>query len=126
MSQHDRAADEQAAAVLRLLEGLTARGITVTITPGQHLAQAAVDTALGALDPIGADLDQLATIRRALADGPRVCRYHGTNFELSHMAFGLPRCESCRQPYRVAQALAALKQIGAGRSAVDPEEKTDA
>ena len=54
----------------------------------------------------------IPVIRRALAGEPRACRFHGTDFERSNLAFGLPRCESCRQPYRVAEALAALDQIG--------------
>lgn len=53
----------------------------------------------------------LSVVRRALAGEPRTCRYHGTDFERSDMAFGLPRCDSCKQPYRVAQALAALARI---------------
>lgn len=57
----------------------------------------------------------LPVVRRALAGEPRTCRYHGTDFERSNLAFGLPRCDSCKQPYRVAQALGALDRIEGDR-----------
>jgi hypothetical protein len=40
---------------------------------------------------------------------PQSCRYHGTEFEKSGMRRGLPKCESCQQPYRVTKVLAAIE-----------------
>lgn len=51
----------------------------------------------------------LSVIRDALEGAERTCRYHGAEFtppgQFSH---GLPRCESCRHPWRVTQALIQL------------------
>jgi hypothetical protein len=44
----------------------------------------------------------------ALAEAEQVCRYHGPDFEKSGMRQGLPRCDSCKQPFRVRRALDAL------------------
>ncbi|ANZ35246.1 hypothetical protein BBK82_03310 [Lentzea guizhouensis] len=44
-----------------------------------------------------------------LKHAPKSCQYHGTEFERSGMRRGLPRCESCQQPYRVTKVLAAIE-----------------
>lgn len=49
--------------------------------------------------------------RDALHHDAQICRYHGANFERLGMAYGLPRCESCRQPFRVMRALTTLEQL---------------
>jgi hypothetical protein len=44
-------------------------------------------------------------VRQALMDLPKVCRYHGSDFEfLGTGVEGAPRCESCRIPWRAQQA----------------------
>ena len=44
-------------------------------------------------------------VRHALMDLPKVCRYHGSDFEfLGAAADGTPRCESCRIPWRAQAA----------------------
>jgi hypothetical protein len=45
----------------------------------------------------------------ALKHAPQSCQYHGTDFEKTGMWNGLPKCESCRQPYRVTKVLAAIE-----------------
>lgn len=62
--------------LLRLIEGLTQRGITVTITAGTPIAESAVDAALAALDRTTrahAHLcgDCRANVRGALAEPDR-------------------------------------------------------
>jgi hypothetical protein len=49
-----------------------------------------------------------AAIRAALEEAPQECRYHGKDFERMGMQWGRPRCDSCKQPWRVVQALVAL------------------
>lgn len=39
------------------------------------------------------------------------CRYHGTDFAKSGMERGLPRCDSCKQPFRVRKALDAAATL---------------
>lgn len=51
------------------------------------------------------------TIRRALMHAERECPYHGPDFHLLGMQNGMPRCESCRQPWRIKQAREALDRI---------------
>ena len=58
-------------------------------------------------------MSDFMTIRRALAMGPEVCRYHGDRFDFLGMERSEPRCESCREPWRIKQALAALGRIEA-------------
>lgn len=45
----------------------------------------------------------------ALRSAEQACRYHGQDFERHGMWCGEPRCESCRQPYRVVNALKAIE-----------------
>ena len=47
-------------------------------------------------------------VREALEHDPQRCRYHGSDFERSDLFYGEPRCDSCKQPWRVTRALAAL------------------
>jgi hypothetical protein len=42
--------------------------------------------------------------QEALAEAPRECRFHGTDFERSGRQHGVPRCDSCRQPWLVTVA----------------------
>jgi hypothetical protein len=47
---------------------------------------------------------------RALLSAERTCRYHGTDWDrLGREPNGLPRCDSCKQPYRVVTALLAIE-----------------
>lgn len=61
------------------------------------------------MSPIG--IADILTIRRALEGAATTCRYHGQDFTRLGMQYALPRCESCQQPFRVVQALAALHRI---------------
>lgn len=54
----------------------------------------------------------MVLIREALLHAEQTCRYHGTNFEASGTRHGVPRCESCRQPWRVVAALRELEEEG--------------
>jgi hypothetical protein len=45
----------------------------------------------------------------ALLNAEQMCQYHGTDFERMGMQRGEPRCDSCKQPFRVKQALAAIE-----------------
>jgi hypothetical protein len=47
--------------------------------------------------------------REALMHDAVICRYHGFDLEATGMQRGLPRCDSCKQPYRVRKALAAIR-----------------
>lgn len=57
----------------------------------------------------------LSIIQAALVNAPTSCRYHGTDWG----ALGWegprggdePRCDSCKQPWRVSRALDALDEI---------------
>lgn len=63
----------------------------------------------------------LETIRDALDHAPQLCRFHGSDFDRLGMAHGEPRCDSCRQPWRVTRALAAVgRLIGADPHATRP------
>jgi hypothetical protein len=54
----------------------------------------------------------LATIRAALIRAEQHCRYHDQEFErLGLESWGEPRCDSCKQPWRVVQALAAVDGV---------------
>lgn len=59
----------------------------------------------------------IGEIRAALSNAPQSCRYHGTDFGFvgteNGQPWGEPRCESCKQPWRVTRALAALDQLDA-------------
>jgi len=58
-------------------------------------------------------------IRMALEGETDQCRYHGAQFGEIEPWSGLPRCESCRQPYRVTlarRALAGLEQLARGEA----------
>lgn len=61
----------------------------------------------------GTDLDTIAV---ALNELPTECRYHGQNFEFlgtERYEAGLPRCDSCKAPWRKAQGIAALDRLRA-------------
>lgn len=48
---------------------------------------------------------QERAIRHALMDLPKVCQYHGSDFDRTVVTlYGLPRCESCRIPFRAKAA----------------------
>lgn len=57
----------------------------------------------------------LAIIQGALVASAQACRYHGQNWDFLGREFGdpngPPRCDSCKQPWRIAQALDALDRI---------------
>lgn len=52
--------------------------------------------------------DALRLAYKALASAPQSCRFHGIDFTELEAWSGEPRCESCRQPWRVSRALAAV------------------
>lgn len=69
--------------------------------------------AAGRLTPTGIQPDRvtevaLAAARTALQHAEQTCRYHGTDFARLGWEFGEPRCDSCKQPWRVTRALDAL------------------
>lgn len=67
-------------------------------------------------EPIALDVNQLAALRVALVHADKLCRFHGERFEVLGMEnertdagwLPIPRCDSCKQPYRVRRALTAL------------------
>lgn len=65
--------------------------------------------------PRGTDTEALRLAYDALAEAPQQCRYHGTNFAFlgtePWSAEGLPRCDSCKQPWRVVRALRAIEAV---------------
>ncbi len=98
----------------RLADGLTALDVDLKDSP----VTAALDALIYArLTPSGGQPDTreieaaLAAARQALEHAPQTCRYHGDGFDRNDMRMGLPRCESCQQPYRVTRALAALDAV---------------
>jgi hypothetical protein len=50
-------------------------------------------------------------IRPALATGPTTCPFHGVDFGFLGWENGEPRCDSCKQPYRLAEAAAAIRAV---------------
>lgn len=48
--------------------------------------------------------DEERAVRQALMDLPKVCRYHGSDFEKAGTWQGVPRCECCRVPWRAQEA----------------------
>jgi hypothetical protein len=53
--------------------------------------------------------------RATLNHAEQFCRYHGQRWDFLGWEYGLPRCDSCKQPYRVVQAIAGLtKALGDG------------
>lgn len=59
----------------------------------------------------------IAEIRAALSAAPYSCPFHGKDFGFlgteNGQPGGEPRCESCKQPWRVMVALSALDQLDA-------------
>lgn len=53
-------------------------------------------------------MNDLEVVIDALADLSKKCQYHGESLGASGFQHGLPRCESCRQPWRVTRALEVL------------------
>lgn len=53
----------------------------------------------------------LDVIRAALMKAPQQCLFHGQDWDRLGFDYGEPRCESCRQPWRVVRALAEVDQI---------------
>lgn len=51
----------------------------------------------------------LRCIRDALDNSRKECPYHGSDFERMGFAYGEPRCDSCKQPWRVMRAFRALE-----------------
>lgn len=52
--------------------------------------------------------DEERAIRQALMDLPKECQYHGSDFEKLGMWRTMPRCESCRIPFRAKVAWQAF------------------
>lgn len=57
-----------------------------------------------------ADLDKILA---ALNEAPKYCRFHDDNFGFLGYEWpgGPPRCDSCKQPWRVTRALEALSRL---------------
>lgn len=53
--------------------------------------------------------EQVNQVLAALNGQPRECRYHGTEFGPIDTWAGGPRCESCRQPWRVVRAIKIME-----------------
>lgn len=62
------------------------------------------------------DRTALRLAAEALTHAPRQCRYHATNWDFlgRETPGGLPRCDSCKQPWRVQRALDAIDSESAG------------
>ena len=56
----------------------------------------------------GPALLALALSETALLYADQTCPHHGDDLERSGMHHAQPRCESCRQPWRVRRALHAI------------------
>jgi hypothetical protein len=50
-------------------------------------------------------------IKPALGTGPGTCPFHGTDFGFLGWQDGQPRCDSCKRPYRLAEAAAAIQAV---------------
>lgn len=57
-----------------------------------------------------ADAELISVVRQALTNAQQHCEYHGTDFGRAGVHRGLPRCDSCKQPWRVQRALDAIEQ----------------
>lgn len=82
--------------------------------PAQGVARA--DSPVGSrLAAIAKDPEQtfsaLATAHSALHCAEQRCRFHGDDFGRAGWWRGEPRCESCRQPWRVTEALKAIRAL---------------
>lgn len=57
----------------------------------------------------------LEMVSEVLDNSVDTCRYHGTDFEKlgtePWSRVGLPRCDSCKQPWRVRRARAAIERL---------------
>lgn len=62
----------------------------------------------------------VAVLRAALVRADKLCRFHGERFEVLGMEreptgdagwLPIPRCDSCKQPYRVRRALQFLERV---------------
>lgn len=51
----------------------------------------------------------LRCIHDALEHAEQECPYHGSDWERPGFSRGEPRCDSCKQPWRVSRALRAVK-----------------
>lgn len=58
----------------------------------------------------------LKAIAESLTHVPHGCRYHGSDFGKLGFEWSMPRCDSCKQPYRVYRAVEELQQLARGRS----------
>jgi hypothetical protein len=56
------------------------------------------------------DTEALKAAEYALEHAEKTCRYHGDDFMRCGSWRGIPSCESCRQPWRVVEALAAIEK----------------
>ena len=53
----------------------------------------------------------LRAAREALLRLPQICTYHGSDFGFLGWSQGVPRCDSCRTPWRVKVALDAIDVV---------------
>ena len=68
--------------------------------------------------------EALSLAAHALRHAPNACPFHGVDFGFLGMQRGEPRCDSCKQPYRVARALAALRPAPTPSGGTAPKETT--
>lgn len=57
----------------------------------------------------------LGAAEKALEGAEQQCRIHGTDFGYSGFSFSQPRCDSCKQPYRVVHALGLIRSASETR-----------
>jgi hypothetical protein len=57
------------------------------------------------------DGSTIRLVHSALVGGVQECRYHGKNFGFLGWERAEPRCDSCKQPYRVKRALDQLDVV---------------
>lgn len=97
----------RADAVRQVVEGLRERQKSVANDAAYLTAELSM---LGYRIAHRSELAALNTARNVLEREPRTCRYHGDQFDKLGMEWGEPRCDSCRQPWRVVRALAEIEQ----------------
>lgn len=63
-------------------------------------------------DPVYLLTGEAQAVRDALEHAVQVCPYHGADFAAAGVApvSGIPRCDSCKQPWRIRRALKALNE----------------
>lgn len=81
---------------------------------GAHTDGQATWTSLDEARAKAVDRHTLRLAFVALAASPQRCRYHGDDFGRLGWERGEPRCDSCKQPWRVKRALDAVERAITG------------